>query len=203
VAADLAARRRDLDIPRPYYALRFTPEQAGLYTVETEVEGQTLSGPFQVAEEDEPGVVQIGQPLTPVETPTVENPLGVDPLCTREPPCALHDESLDAVMAEGRPTAFLISTPAFCQTGICGPVLDLLIEARADYPDLSFVHTEVYQQPEPGNPTAGGVVGAVEDYGLTFEPSLFLIDGDARLVDRLDNIYDATELRESLDRINP
>ena len=31
-----------------------------------------------------------------------------------------------------------------CQTGICGPVLDVMIDVAADYPDLQFIHAEVY-----------------------------------------------------------
>ncbi|MGE0307777.1 MAG: hypothetical protein AB7Q27_18680, partial [Acidimicrobiia bacterium] len=56
---------------------------------------------------------------------------------------------------------YLVGTPAFCQTGICGPVLDVMIDIAADYPDLQFIHAEVYTddtatslEPEAGTPTA-------------------------------------------------
>lgn len=195
----LVAPRHDSDIPRPYYPLRFTPEDAGLYTVETTAEGHDLSAMFQVGTTDDPGPLQVGQPMVPTRTATTEDPMGVDPVCTREPEaCPFHDESLDSALASGDPVALLIGTPAYCQTGICGPVLDLLMSAAPSYPGIRFVHSEVYLAPEPDDLTAGGLVPVLEDYGLTFEPVLFLSDASGTCVDRLDNVYDSAELETAL-----
>ncbi len=196
------APRYSTDIPRPYYALRFTPEEAGLYTVETTVEDQDLAAVFQVGTTDDPGPVQIGQPMVPHETATTERSLGVDPICTLEPEiCPFHGDSLDVAVASGDPVAFLIGTPAYCQTGICGPVLELLVEAAPEHPGVRFVHSEVYLAPQPEDPTAGGVVPVLDAYGLTFEPVLFLSDASGVCVERLDNIYDRVELDAALGRL--
>ena len=65
------------------------------------------------------------------DTPTFDDARGVDPICTRSPePCPFHDRTLTDVVESGEPVALLISTPGFCQTAICGPVLELLMEAR-------------------------------------------------------------------------
>ena len=52
--------------------------------------------------------------------------------------------AVDTVLGTA-PLAVLVSTPAFCQTAICGPVLDLFVAARDAHPDVTFVHVEVYQ----------------------------------------------------------
>lgn len=198
----LTAPRFDTDIPRPYYALRLTPEQTGIYTVETTVEGQDLSSVFQVGTTDEPGPLQIGQPMVPHGTATTADPLGVDPICTLEPEaCPFHEESLDVALDSGNPVALLIGTPAYCQTGICGPVLELLVEAAPEHPGVRFVHSEVYKAPQDGDPTAGGLVSVLEAYGLTFEPVLFLSDASGTCVERLDNIYDRVELETALGQL--
>jgi hypothetical protein len=196
----IPAPRRDVDIPRAYYATRFVPEAAGLYVAEIEVDGTPLSANFVVNAPAEVPLVQIGDPMREVETPTVADPLNVDPICTREPPCNFHEMSLVAPLTEGRPVAFIVSTPAFCQVSICGPVLDLVIDAQPDYQGIDFVHAEVYANPLDGLENAS-LAASIEAYGMNFEPALFVADADGILVDRLDNIYDADELRESLDKV--
>jgi hypothetical protein len=70
-------------------------------------------------------------PRTP--SPTTTNTMGVDPLCTRQPPCPLHTVSLDQALATDKPVAVMFATPARCQSRYCGPVLDQLLAAQATY----------------------------------------------------------------------
>jgi hypothetical protein len=137
-----------------------------------------------------------------VDTPTTTDAAGVDPICTRTPPCDLHAVSLREALAAGGPIALSIATPEFCQTAICGPVLDLLIEALADYPTITGIHAEVYADPRgDDDPTAGGLAPITDEFALTFEPTLYLVDATGTIVTRLDSVYDRVELREALDRI--
>lgn len=184
-------------LPRGYYALRVTPDREGLWSVRTEVDGQELTGAFQVGPQGGPGVIEVGTDMPTFETATVEDPLGVEPLCTNATQCPFHERSLSELLGSG-PVAMSISTPAYCQVAICGPVLDLLVEVAPEFPDISFVHAEPYKAPEPGDPFAGGTIDALERLQLDFEPTLLLIGSDGVLVDRLDNIYDLAELREAL-----
>ena len=58
-------------------------------------------------------------------------------------------------------------------------MLDLLIEALADYPTVTGLHAEVYADPRgDADPTAGGLAPIAEAYALPFEPTLFLADAD-------------------------
>jgi hypothetical protein len=195
----------DADIPIPYYPLRFTPEKAGFYSAVVTLDGNEIGASFEVSEPADVALVEPGSAMVPVETPTTDDDRGVDPICTLDPPCPFHEVTVAQALADGRPLALLISTPAFCQTDICGPVLDLVIAAAPEYPDITFVHAEVYNASEadPADPTTEGVTPAVTDYGLNFEPTLILGDAGGTLVERLDNIYDAVELRQGLDQIKP
>ena len=96
----------------------------------------------------------------------------------------------------------VIATPEFCQTAICGPVLDLVIEALPDYPTITAIHAEVYADPLSGDdPRAGGLAPITDAFALSFEPTLYLMDATGTVVTRLDSVYDRVELREALDQI--
>lgn len=185
--------------PIPYYPLVTTFAEAGVWRITTDLDGQESSQSFMVQAPDTVPLRQIGQRMMPVDSPTITDARGVDPICTSVPPCPLHTETVAAALATREPVALLISTPQFCQTGVCGPVLDMLLGLMPEFPTLRFVHTEVYNRPNNGaDPAADGVTATVEAYGLSFEPSLFVADADGVIRTRLDNIFDRGELRTAL-----
>lgn len=186
-------------VPLPYFPLQTTFEQPGLYTVTTEIDGAPATQALQVSPPDEVALVQPGQPMRPFDTPTVDDHRGVEPICTDEPQCPLHSQTLTAALASGQPVAFLVGTPAYCQTGLCGPVLDLLVEEAPNHPNMQFVHAEVYADAQAtGDVNTAQLAPIVDAYALTFEPSLFVADATGTIVARLDNVYDRTELRQAL-----
>lgn len=191
-------------LPRPYYAVEFTPEAPGFYDLQAEVDGVEVISQLQVVEADDPTIAARlgpGDSLPALETPTVDDPQGITPICTREPMCDLHDRSVAELLGEG-PIALLVSTPAFCQTVICGPILDLLLDIVPDFPDVSFVHAEVYRNPSenavpPGPDDFAPIIGAL---GLPYEPVFYVTDADGTIVERLDYIFDSGEMRRVLER---
>ncbi|HEX9993054.1 MAG TPA: hypothetical protein VGB14_09025 [Acidimicrobiales bacterium] len=190
----LVVARHQAELPRPYYPVRFNVAEPGSYTAVTEVGGRRLETPFLVVARDQVAIPQVGDQLPVTATPTTDDPRGVDPICTRDPECPLHEVSLDEVAGSGRPVALLVSTPAFCQTAICGPVLDVLLNRRAEVgDDVTLLHAEVY-----ADDTASELAPIVQTLRLSYEPALFVVDGDGVLRARLDNIFDADEMREAL-----
>jgi hypothetical protein len=193
----ITADRHAEGLPRPYYPLVFTPPEPGTYDVTADIDGQAVTAAFSVVAPDTVAVPQLGDPMRSLATPTVADHHGVDPICTADPQCPLHDVSLDAALTEGRPIALLISTPKFCQVAICGPVLDLLVAQQAAFGDqVRLLHAEVYT-----DDTAQTTTDAVNTYGLTFEPCLFLARADGTIDQRLDNIFDEVELQAALTRL--
>jgi hypothetical protein len=195
--------RRDLGVPTPYYSLFFTPPAAGLYRSVFTNDAGTSQHEFLVLEPGETAIPQPGDLLPPIATATSADPAGVDPICTRADPCPFHDTDLvDALGAGDKPTILSIATPGFCQTAICGPVVDLLIEAAAARDDLHVVHAEVYADPfnDEGltNGTGGRLTDIVGAYELPYEPVLFVVGADGVIVRRLDAVYDGSELAEAL-----
>ncbi len=190
-----------------YYALRAELPEPGIYDLTIVVEGVESMLPIQLFDPSEVKVPLSGDPFTAPATPTFDDAAGVDPICTRFEPCPFHDISADAAQAEGRPLALLVATPAFCSTAYCGPVLETLIAQSESTPDVTFIHAEVYANPSEvdGNflDPAIRVAPAVAEVGLEFEPSLFLVSAEGTLVDRIDNVFDATELAEAMALLTP
>ncbi len=185
--------------------VQLEPNTSAFWVVRTDIAepGNYL---MQVAGVDEPQVFQVFPPdqvaqptpgtvLPPFDTPTVDDARGVDPICTRpEGVCPLHAMTLTEALTLGRPVAYLISTPAHCQFGVCGPVLDILLDAHDEYGErVAMVHADVYT-----DDTATTTTPAVQAYSMTWEPSLFVADASGTIVDRLDISYSPEELREVL-----
>ena len=192
---DISAVRRDLE-SGPYYSFRVPMETPGIYYLL--VEGGPEGGAaFQVMEPGSVAVPGPGDSMPPFDTPSVDDGRGVDPICTREPePCPFHDVTLTDALLSGMPVAYLIGTPAFCQTGTCAPALESMIDVQDRYGEaFTWVHAEVYT-----DNTATTPAPAVEAASLTFEPSLFVIAPDGTVIERLDAIWDQTELVEVLER---
>jgi hypothetical protein len=189
----VTAERHGADLQQPYFPFALTLPTAGVYTMQlTDNDGATTS--IDIYDPADVAIPQVGAPLPSVDTPTVDNGRGVDPICTRDPACPLHEHTQSSVLESGQPLAYLIGTPAYCKTAVCGPVLDLLLAQQASRPDMGMVHAEVYT-----DDTIEVVAPAVTAYSLNFEPVLFVADASGTLVARLDSIWDESELTAALD----
>ncbi len=191
----IAADRRDLE-SGPYYSFRVPIETPGFYHLVVEG-GPEEGAAFQVMEPGSVAVPGPGDVMPPFDTPTVDDGRGVDPICTREPePCPFHDVTLTDALLAGKPVAYLIGTPAFCQTGTCAPALESMIAVQDQFGDaFTWVHAEVYT-----DNTATVPAPAVDAASLTFEPALFVIGTDGTVTERLDAVWDESELVEALER---
>jgi hypothetical protein len=202
VGDPVAVKAHSDGTPIAYYPIELTFPSTGFFALELTVQGKSTSQAVQVFTPGQAKMVQRGDKMRPVDTPTPADHRGVEPICTRQPECSLHGVTLTQALAKGQPTAFLISTPQFCQIGVCGPSLDLLIEAAPKYPGIQFLHAEVYEDAEKlGSIQGAKLAPAVVDYDLTYEPVLFVVDGQGVLVDRLDNVFDRADIKKALDQV--
>jgi len=195
VVDGLVADRRSLgEGTIPFWVFRTALTKPGFYSLV--VEGGPADGAsFQIQDPADLVVKRAGDRLDGFDTPTIDDPRGVEVVCTRLPdPCPFHSVTLTEALASGRPVVYLVGTPAHCQTGVCGPVLDQMIELATDLGDSAvFVHADVYADTAATEP-APAVVAAK----LTFEPTVFVTDANGRVVERLDAIWDASEVSELL-----
>jgi hypothetical protein len=197
IGSPIPVDRHAEGLPRPYYPVVTDIAEAGTYGIVTTVDGIEVHTAFSIVEPDKVPIPQPGDQMVPVVTPTTADAHGVNPICTREPECDLHQLALTDALAEGKPVAFLIATPAYCQTAACGPVLDVLLSQESEFGDrVQMVHAEVYTDSTLANTTE-----AVQDYRLSFEPVLYLAGADGVIQTRLDSIFDANELHDALNAL--
>jgi hypothetical protein len=180
------------------------PKKRGIYTVEAafpqpgvwratvRVNGQRITHAFQVGDQAQAPTPGTPAPRTP--TPTVTDTMGVDPICTRNPPCPLHEQSLSDVIGAGKPVAVMFATPALCTSRYCSPVLDDLLTLVDRFRDrVAFVHVEIYTSLD-GRDT----LPAVGAWGLPGEPWLFGVDATGNVVSRLDGAFGLDEQEQLL-----
>lgn len=194
VVENLTATKHGRGLSLPYWPFTFALPDPGTYTLV--VDGASKDGAaFQVLERKNVQMPVVGEPLPGFDTPTAGNARGVDPICTLPTgTCPFHAQTLTAALKKGTPVAYLIGTPAHCQTGTCAPALQALVAAAAKVGDKAqFVHAEVYM-----DKAATKIAPAVEAYRLDFEPILFVTDAQGVLRHRLDGVFDEDEIRDVL-----
>ncbi len=192
-------------IPTPYFLLEFeiSEENTGICQLQVDSQELTQIVEFRVIAQTETDLIQVGETMRVVDTPTFTNSTGFDPLCTRYEPCSFHNISLRDALSNGRPTILLVSTPGFCQTTVCGPVLELLIELPKD-PKWDVIHAEVYTEPKKiaeGTDLQKLISPVIQTYGMTFEPCFIVAGSDNRVEARLDYAFDKSEMREALNSL--
>lgn len=183
--------------PVPYLLVRHRFEKPGPAVARITFGGRSGEAGIDVQDPASLRFPFPGRPMIATPSPTAAAPLGVDPICTSQPVCPLHDVSLDSALAEKRPLAVLFSTPALCKSRFCGPVLDTLVTQQGEFADrVRFLHVEIYTD------RAGKTLApTVKAYDLPGEPILFLAGADGVVRDRLDNAYDRVEARAALERL--
>ena len=159
------------------------------------VEGGPADGAaFQIRDPQNLEVVHAGDALPALETPTISDHRGVEPYCTRVPePCPFHELTLTDALAAGKRVVFIVGTPAHCQTAVCAPVLDGLVELAKDFSDVIFVHADVYI-----DETATTTAPVIDALNLTFEPVLWVTDTSGVITHRFEGVWHPDEVREVL-----
>jgi hypothetical protein len=101
--------------------------------------------------------------------------------------------TLADALATSKRIVFMVGTPAHCQTGVCAPVLDGLIEVANDFSDVIFIHADVY-----ADETATTTAPVVDALNLTFEPVLWVTDTSGVITHRFEGVWHPDEVREVL-----
>ena len=108
-----------------------------------------------------------------IHTPTAKSVGGdLAALTTRIPPDTLNKVDYAEVLGK-EPILLLFATPKFCQSRVCGPVVDVAQQAQHEYEGkANFIHMEIYNDNEPSQ----HVRPQVRRFHLPSEPWLFAIN---------------------------
>lgn len=198
VADNLSAERLSLDQGSPaFWVFTATIDAQDVYALL--VDGGPEDGAsLQIRNPEFMTVPRVGQVLPSIETPTVDDARGVEVICTRVPdPCPFHDITLSQALSEaaasGKRVAFLVGTPAHCATAVCAPILENLIDLQTQFPNVIFVHVDVY-----ADTAATKVAPAVQELTLTFEPVLWLTNSTGTITHRFEGVWHPSEVATAL-----
>lgn len=109
----------------------------------------------------------------------------------------LYEKSIAEIVANGQPSVISFSTPAFCQTAICAPVLDAVKRVESAYGEQAdFVHIEIYKTFDTLE-----VSDTVTEWRLQSEPWTYVVDGNGVIQSRLGGPVSEAELTERLDQV--
>ena len=193
VAENLSAERLSIGPGTPpFWVFNATLTDPNVYALV--IDGGPEDGAaLQIRDGEFMPVPRVGQTLPSIETPTVDDSRGVETICTRIPQCPFHDLTLAQALATGKRVVFLVGTPAHCQTAVCAPVLDALIDLSADYPDVVFLHVDVY-----ADAAATVVAPTIQELSLTFEPVLWITDTTGTITHRFEGVWHHSEIIAAL-----
>jgi hypothetical protein len=173
----------------------------GLAAQITLADGSETTSQFTIEVAEATQTPAIGSAAPPSQNRTLSTEPDIAKLTSaQEPNPALYQMTVAEAVTSGRPSVIVFSTPAFCQTAVCAPVLD---SAEAVYQELgeqaNFIHLEIYKE---FNPT---LVQAdeVSEWGLPSEPWTFLLDKEGRVAARFGGPVSPRELTAALEPLLP
>ncbi len=215
-------------LPAAIYVAYPTFDRAGNWGIEVQT---TLSGQsepsvarlrLEVKERSE--VPNVGDRAISVKTLTVRDVPDPSHLSSgRVEDLSMYQISLDEALQNGKPTALLFATPAFCRTAVCAPSLSVMQELQKIYGDrINFIHVEVFRYPfresfeaqtavfqklaQEGRPPRPeernvGLSDPMIAWGLQSEPWLFLIDANGVIVARYEGGITREEMTPALENL--
>lgn len=137
------------------------------------------------------GIPRVGQKAPKIHTPTAADAGGdLSKVTTRIPPDTQNKVDYADVLGK-EPIILLFATPQFCQSRVCGPVVDVAEQVKEQYGDkAAFIHMEIYNDNDPSK----GVRSQVRAFNLPSEPWLFAIDSQGVIRAEVEGAFGVEEL---------
>jgi hypothetical protein len=176
---------------------------------------------------ERPPEPMVGEPAPPSRQPTLAQVGDIRELTTDLDPIAdFYTLTVAEAVRSGRPTVVAFTTPAFCQSQVCGPVLDSVVKPlyQRYRGQANFVHIEPYRLREaregiglcpvpvfnrelarqgqgvgrcPPEP-ADQLPPTNESWNLSSEPWVFVVDRQGRIAAKFEGVMALDEVEAAL-----
>lgn len=114
----------------------------------------------------------VGSPAIKSNNPTIHQK-SILKLDSGRPPDDMHMLSIAQAIVQHKPLVVLFSTPAFCESRMCGPQTEIVKLVEAPYRSrVNFIHIEVYQNAN----LRDGYAPTLLQWHLLSEPWVFVVD---------------------------
>jgi len=181
---------------------------------------------FQVVAPEE--TLNVGDPAPKSRQTLASDVADITEIDSMSPPDPMHDLAIADAVTSGKPTVILFGTPAFCETQVCGPVLEAVMLPLYDqYKDqANFIHVEPYfletlrsgaglcAVPAFNIDLARSGVGegagpcptlteeelqaAGDSWNLNTEPIIFVVDSEGNIAGKFEAVVGPGEVEEAL-----
>ncbi|HSS05352.1 MAG TPA: hypothetical protein VLK89_09255 [Solirubrobacterales bacterium] len=144
------------------------------------------------------GVPRVGQKAPKIHTPTPADVGGdLSKITTRIPPDTQN--RVDYADALGKEPIFLLfATPQFCQSRVCGPVVDVAEQVKEETgADAAFIHMEIYNDNDPSK----GVRPQVRAFHLPSEPWLFAINRQGVIREVIEGAFGVDRMNKVVEEV--
>lgn len=192
------------DYEVPYWVAYPNIPQAGFWGLAADItlaDGTVTQAQFVIDVKEESESPNVGDMAVASENRTLASEPDLSKLSSdHEPNPAFYELTVKAALANKRPSVVSFTTPAFCQTAICAPVLDsakVVYEALGD--EVNFIHIEVYKQFNPELVLAD----EMSEWNLATEPWTYVLDDSGRIAARLGGPVSPLELTAVLEPLLP
>jgi hypothetical protein len=187
--------------PKVIYVVHVRAREPGTYYLLARPRGPVHIGGIQsLRVKDRSSAPEIGQRAPASRTPTLASTHGnLAELTTRVPPDrALLRYSVAGSLAAHVPFVVTFATPRWCQSRLCGPVVDVVdyVRRHSGATPVRFIHVEVYK----GNNPRNGLNRWMRQWQLPTEPWTFLVARDGRIKAKFEAAVGARELERAVDK---
>lgn len=145
----------------------------------------------------ESSVPELGDAAPPSVTATATTAELAKITTDPNPEPRFYQLSVADAVSNGRPSVIVFSTPAFCQTALCGPTIEIAKDVAADNPDVDFVHVEPFDI-EQARAGSLAPISAMTEWGLATEPWVFVVDQNGAITASFEGIIGQDELETAL-----
>lgn len=142
-------------------------------------------------------IPEVGQEAPKIHTPTAQDVGGdLSKITTRIPPDSQN--KVDYAEALGKePIVLLFASPKFCQSRVCGPVVDVAEQAKHEFGNkAAFIHMEIYNDNNPAQHPRP----QVRAFHLPSEPWLFTIDRHGIVRDAVEGAFGLKLMHEAVEK---
>lgn len=189
------------------YVANATFDRGGNWGVQVEVTrgGKKLKDiPFTFSVLEKTPEPAIGDAAPASQQITTANVSDIHLIDSSSPPRpSMHDTTIAAALATGKPVVIAFATPAFCTSRLCAPIMDTVMDplAKTYGGQALFIHVEPYDLTalrETGQQIA---VPATRQWGLQSEPWIFVVDREGKIAAKYEGIATEDEVGAVLRRV--
>jgi hypothetical protein len=143
-------------------------------------------------------VPRVGERPPRIHTLTPESVGGdLSKITTRVPPESMNQSDFYDALGK-KPIVLVFATPQFCQSRVCGPVVDVVAQVQEKFGDrVDFIHQEIYKDNDPSK----GVRAQVRAFNLPNEPWAFVIDRNGVLRTVIEGAFGVNELERAVEGV--